>query len=326
MTTARSTHVAMRVSLLALALLTPALAVKLEDWRKCSDSSFCRRLRSIPERVESNSLTSPYTAGQLSSEESGSWTLPIHSSLYPDIRFALQVDILDTNVARIRMDEIGSSTPFKRYNETAKWVLLETEPKLSTSAKVVSGESSSTISYGDGLSLEIQHTPLKITQLRDGKAEVVINERSLLHMEHFRIKSIESQEERTTFTDGSFESHDEGMFEERFKKWTDSKPKGRSQVVCKTHSFQVLKRYPWTLPSHKRNTFTVSPSTPHRCPSLIPLDRMPNTPTLCDSTTVTFSNTRQTRQWHSTGLSPCYMRTRNPLRLESSTWSARRHG
>jgi len=137
------------------------------------------------------------------------------------------------------MDEINSQTPFRRYNESAKWALIDVEPKLASlaSAKLDSGDQQSTITYGSGLALEIVHSPLRITQLRDGTPEVIMNERSLFHMEHFRVKATEavqeelSESEQMVLKGGEmdrswFEESDADMFEERFRTWTDSKPKG----------------------------------------------------------------------------------------------------
>ncbi len=241
----------MRLILLALSvLLVQTAAVKPEDWKSCSQSSFCRRLRGIGSRqatAPTGSFHSPYslgasvaTAGTASDE--ASWTWPLKSSLYPEISFELRVDVLakGDGIARLRIDELRSETPFNRYNETARWALLESEPPLGF-AKLSSSSGKSTISYGPAtsFSLEISHSPLKIVQSRNGKPEIVLNDRSLFHMEHFRIKELEkieedvSEGEQMVLKGGEmdrswFEETDEDLFEERWKKWTDSKPKGES--------------------------------------------------------------------------------------------------
>ena len=234
-------------ALLALTALAPeALGVKHEDFKLCEQSSFCRRLRSIGEKqLASSSFTSPYTVGPPSTTadtiDHASWSFPISSSLYPEVSFELRVDILEKGdgIARIRMDEINSKSGFRRYNETARWALVDINPPLSSLAnvKLSSKKGKSIIKYGKGLSIEIVHSPLKITQLRDGQPEVVFNERSLFHMEHFRAKEEKIEEaqsegeqvvlEAHNGIDRSwFEDNDGDAFEERWKKWTDSKPKG----------------------------------------------------------------------------------------------------
>ena len=241
------------LALLAAPLLTlDVFAVKQEDFKQCHQSSFCRRLRALAGKQEASrdSFKSPYTVGPPATTagaiDHASWSFPITSSLYPEISFELRVDILEKGdgIARIRMDEVNSKTAFKRYNETAKWALVDVEPSLAPLAKATldTAKDSSTIHYGKGLSLEIVHFPLKITQMRDGKPEIIMNERSLLHMEHFRSKTLEatqevlSESEQMVLKGGEqdrswFEESDADMFEERFRTWTDSKPKGQSLQI-----------------------------------------------------------------------------------------------
>lgn len=121
------------------------------------------------------------------------------------------------------------------------------------------------ISYGPSLSykLELQHSPLKAIFSRDNVPQVILNERGLLHMEHFRPKpspfptpNPPSEEEegesgtpketaqelvfqsrkRSLLSSGhsstlserwaGFEEEDSGEWEESFSGKADSKPKG----------------------------------------------------------------------------------------------------
>jgi alpha 1,3-glucosidase len=232
--------------LAALPLFTVTSAVKHEDFKTCSQSSFCRRLRSIGTRQSESpkSFTSPYSLGEPVAASSGeaSWTWPLRSGLYAEINFELRVDVLSegNGIVRVRADEVDSKTPWKRYNETAKWALINENPPISSSSAVTLSTSKGvdTITYNDGLTLKIERNPFKLTQLRNGKPEIVLNDRSLFHMEHFRIKELEVKEE--VMSEGEqmvlkggemdrswFEEHDKDMFEEKFRTWTDSKPKGK---------------------------------------------------------------------------------------------------
>lgn len=241
----------MRLLLWALAAFTAVHAVKPEDFKTCAQSSFCRRLKGIARRHDENPSTfeSPYTIEPPSTgsslSESDSLIFPISSSLYPQIRFELRVDILEKGdgIVRLRMDELNSSTPFRRYNETARWALLESRPSLSKSHNVEYQKGKATINYGppdSHLSLEIQYSPFKITQYRGRSPEVILNDRSLFHMEHFRIKDVEKQEEAEILGEREqmvlkggemdrawFEESDKDSFQETFRQWTDSKPKGQ---------------------------------------------------------------------------------------------------
>ncbi|WOO82688.1 Glucosidase 2 subunit alpha [Vanrija pseudolonga] len=244
------------LALLALIAAPATTAVKKEDFKECAQTSFCRRLRSIAGRQEAaeadkpGSFASPYTVGSAVHTPgidtgASSWTFPLKSSLYPAISFSLRVDALAGGSVRVRVDEVGSSTKWKRYNETARWALLDAEPALSSTASISTANGVSTLAYGDGLTLEITHSPLKIVQKRNGAPQVVFNERSLFHVEHFRTKpepmpeAVEGEgaegdagAEQVVLAapetpDRSwFEADDNDLFEERWKQWTDSKPKG----------------------------------------------------------------------------------------------------
>jgi alpha 1,3-glucosidase len=235
--------------LAALPLLSLTAGVKHEDFKTCSQSSFCRRLRSIGTRQSESpkSFTSPYSLGEPVASSSGeaSWIWPLRSGLYADISFELRVDVLSEGdgIVRVRADEVDSTTPWKRYNETARWALINENLPISTSSaiKLSSSKGVDTITYNDGLSLKIERSPFKLTQLRNGKPEIVLNDRSLFHMEHFRIKELEVKEEimsegeQVVLKGGEmdrswFEEHDKDMFEEKFRSWTDSKPKGELLV------------------------------------------------------------------------------------------------
>jgi mannosyl-oligosaccharide alpha-1,3-glucosidase len=242
------------LALVLLSLVSPIIltahAAKHGDFKTCAQSSFCRRLRSLSSRAEEKGFHSPYDLVHAKHDPAdlagpATWTFPLKTELYPEISFELQVDVLAAGdgIARLRVDEVGSNTRWKRYNETAKWALLEAEPTLAekSSVKFASGASSSTISYGDNHSLRlvIEHSPFKITHQRDGKPVLVINERGLFHMEHFRTKEepervkVEGEQEQVHMHAGEDKTWFEGtpdheLFEENWGKWRDSKPKGES--------------------------------------------------------------------------------------------------
>lgn len=245
---------------LLFAVLLSVQAVKHEDFKKCEQSSFCRRLRSLaPRQAENqNNWTSPYsinTHGVLQSYEdtpgsSSSILFGVESSLYPEASFQLKVDIIGDGIARIRLDEVGGLR--QRYDEAAKWTLVDGALQRH-SFDLNTGEHSSNLTYlssGNPHTLRLTHSPLKIELFREGQetAEVVVNGKGLLHMEHFRLKSddktssteplvaagageedgqtvVTSEVDREWF-EGDKDKWEKGMWEETFKTWTDSKPKG----------------------------------------------------------------------------------------------------
>ncbi len=222
---------------------------KAHDFKTCSQSGFCRRGRALAKRATeaSGPWVSPYSLDPETlsfSPSKSSLTARIRSSLYPDIHFELQVHILENGVARVRMDEINGLR--KRYDEAASWALIS-EPILRKSRlewvefrKKISGIKA----IYDDVELQISYNPFKVTLLRKGRQEVVLNGRGLLHMEHFRTKAEPEpvNETENTSTEGEgqtvldekpvkpsawFEGEDEdGYWEETFLSWTDSKPKG----------------------------------------------------------------------------------------------------
>lgn len=80
--------------------------------------------------------------------------------------------------------------------------------------------SSAEYDLGDGTSVRISFTPVRIDVLTDGEVAVTFNSRGLLNFEHLRMKG---------------ENEPEGMWEETFKTHADSKPKGpQSGLMPKT--------------------------------------------------------------------------------------------
>lgn len=136
-------------SLILLAALPLSLAVKSHDFKTCSQAGFCRRGRALSARAkESDSWTSPYSLDAASlalSPDQASFTAGVKSSLYPDIKFGLDVRIHEDGVVRVRMDEINGLR--KRYDEAASWALVS-DPKISHDIKWVVGKKEIRAKYG----------------------------------------------------------------------------------------------------------------------------------------------------------------------------------
>lgn len=232
-------------SWLLLAILPAALAVKVEDFKTCSQSAFCRRGQALADRAGAHpDWKSPYFVDPASltiSSDQGSFTAAVKSSLYPDIKFELDVRVHKDGVVRVRMDEIGGLR--KRYDETSTWALIA-EPTLSRDIKWTVGKTDVRASIGpkeDNVEVSVLFDPLRVTLYRNGKMQVVLNGLGLLHMEHFRMKDAASQDPSEPVPDSGdtqtvmkapnprawFEGEDEdGYWEETWKTWKDSKPKG----------------------------------------------------------------------------------------------------
>lgn len=238
-------------SLLLLAALPAALAVKTEDFKTCSQAAFCRRGRALSDRASQNPhWQSPYSVDSSSlsvSQDQASFTATVKSSLYPEIKFGLDVKVHKDGVVRVRMDEVEGLR--KRYDEAASWALIA-EPRISNDIKWTVGKADVKASYKagsnrDDVEVVIQFNPLKVTLYHKGKEQVALNGLGLLHMEHFRVKHVPKPEEvpeEGIDSEGDqivmsvqpevnprawFEGETEdGYWEETWRSWTDSKPKG----------------------------------------------------------------------------------------------------
>ncbi|KAH9927835.1 alpha-glucosidase [Fomitopsis serialis] len=198
-------------SLLFLAVLPAALAVKQQDFKTCSQAAFCRRGRALSRGRKSPSWRSPYSFLRASS-----LVAAVKSSLYPDVKFSLDVRVHDDGVVRVRMDEVDGLR--KRYDEASSWALVA-EPTISPDVKWSVGKKDVRATYVTKKDIEVvvSYDPLTVTLFRAGKPQVVLNGRGLLHLEHFRTKAAGREED--------------GFWEEKFGSWTDSKPKGAPESL-----------------------------------------------------------------------------------------------
>jgi alpha 1,3-glucosidase len=239
---------ALSASLLLLALIPPATSFKAGDFKTCSQSGFCRRGRALASRARENvdNWQSPYSLDPQSLSfvsERASLTARVNSELYPNIKFSLEVHVHQDGVIRVRMDEVDGLR--KRYDEAAKWALAA-EPSISTDIQWKVDASQARAAFGQQLEhkVVVDFKPLRVVLNKNGREQVVVNGRGLLHMEHFRNKTVEEPKVETS-EEGSetqevlkvnpnawFEGGSEDAFwEESFGSWTDTKPKGKLALI-----------------------------------------------------------------------------------------------
>ncbi len=166
-----------------------------EIFKKCADTSFGRRLRSLSARQSQRvseqgtggrSWSSPYSVGDVVSprlkiggavsaatSESGSasWTFQIKSTLYPEALFQLRLDVLrDNGSIRLRFDEVDSPTGNRRYDQIST-VTLVAEPKVSS----LSDNDSDSESPGSDSKVTYTHDEGKrITTIKLWQGQVII--------------------------------------------------------------------------------------------------------------------------------------------------------
>ena len=310
-----------------LLLLLPTrsiLAVKEQDFKKCNESAFCRRGRALGDRAAEHTKSgekwkSPYSldASTIALENGGSrFTGRVRSSLYPEIKFELDVRVHEDGVVRVRMDEKEGLR--KRYDEAASWALLK-EPVLSSSSKWSVGKKEVKVVYGekkDQVEVTVEFEPLVVRMRRNGKDQVVLNGQGLLHMEHFREKVEEKKVEEAEAEDGEvpvveseqaqeviqvrpnawFEGDTEdGLWQETWRSWTDTKPKGAPSfcfhLISELIIVQDLSLFPLISTSPTTFTSTVYPNMLPVWTSQLPKAKARSSTIHTDFTTPTSSNT-----------------------------------
>lgn len=232
-------------------------ALKTGDWKTCSQSAFCRRGRALSGRAKEaganwKSAYSIEPSSVVVASNEAALSATVKSSIYPDIKFKLDLQVLEDGVVRVRMDEVEGLR--KRYNEASSWALIS-EPSVSKKFEWTVGKSDVRAVYGakKDISVVVNFNPLKITLLRGGKEEIVMNGDGLLHMEYFRNKAEpppaptevpeegldgdeEVQQVMEVNTAASwFEGEPDGWWEETFLSWTDKKPKGAFLILYCTN-------------------------------------------------------------------------------------------
>ena len=235
-------------TLLLWFFFTGIFALKSGDFKTCSQAGFCRRGRALSARAkESTTWKSPYAvdaSSVVSSPHDASLTATVRSSIYPEIKFGLELRLHKDGVVRVRMDEVDGLR--KRYDEATSWALIA-EPEINRDLRWTVGQQNARVVYGTKQVTEVvvAFDPLTVSLFHDGKVQVVLNSQGLLHMEHFRVKDPPEDSKPPDVPEGGLDGNDDAQtvmkvnpgawfegdtqdawWEESFLTWTDSKPKG----------------------------------------------------------------------------------------------------
>lgn len=230
-------------------------SVKRGDFKTCEQAGFCKRNRDRASRAASPEFApgweTPYKVHDLPvwSEERNTLHATLRNELHTDITFGLNITFLHEGqgTLRIKIDQMNGLR--QRFNEADKWTLWK-QPSLLTSKdlQLVIGNNQTTVRWpgirDHTYQFELQYSPLLVTLLKDDQPHVVLNERGLFNMEHFRNKPRNPDQPATgdllvqgsddnVITDIQNHSYpgfpdltQDGMWEETFGGRTDSKPKG----------------------------------------------------------------------------------------------------
>ncbi|KAF9182981.1 hypothetical protein BGZ51_004318 [Haplosporangium sp. Z 767] len=245
-------------SVLALGLVLGCVsAVKREDFKTCAQSGFCTRNRAYAQLAkETPQWASPFQLNPSSLRlQSGVLTGDLinieedkQTSSKPGLAFELH--LLDNDSVRVRINERDPTYP--RYDGVKDTVLIKpygmaNESTYQRLAKDDNGVL--TIQYGDKNqnTIKVSSSPFKIEFLVDGVSTVVLNDEGLLRFERLRKKQEEeaAQEKENADEDKLVDQGnenkegeikiekseleaklEENMWEEKFKEFKDSKPRG----------------------------------------------------------------------------------------------------
>lgn len=187
------------VALFALMLFPLTNSFKEQEFKKCHDASFCQRNRHVTEgrRYELVSKSLSQTATHLTARL---------KNVEDDKEFFLEIVSVDGPSIRFRLKE---DTPIHRYE--VKDILVNDPLPLGPSWSSKSDSESLQLDFADGRFLKIQFTPFKLFAGRHGKSQILINGNGMMHMEPM---GAEKDKE----------------FEETFKSFTDSNPKGPQAI------------------------------------------------------------------------------------------------
>ncbi|KAK2807123.1 hypothetical protein FQN51_004737 [Onygenales sp. PD_10] len=238
---------------LCLALLTilaclvvPGVTVKHENFKKCSQSGFCKRNRAYADSASNkgSSWAAPYQLEADSIKFSDGQllgTIVKTTETNEKVNLPLTVSFLESGVARVTLDEERrikgdielrheSNARKERYNEAAKWALVG-GLKLSSSAELIKETEPGVtkVSYGPDGKFEavIRHSPFEVHFQKDGETHIQLNDRGLLNMEHWRPKIEKSGDDDESKPQ---DIDDSTWWEESFGGNTDSKPKGPESI------------------------------------------------------------------------------------------------
>lgn len=236
--------------------------VKHENFKTCDQSGFCKRNRQFADSVNANKQwNSPYALDASTIKfQNGQLEGVIIKTISPDeaVRLPVVVSFLESGSARVTIDEEkrqkgdielrhGSKARKERYNESSKWSIVGSL-KGSRDAAIAesNGKGTTTINYGPSGKFQavITHAPFGVTFKRDGTAQVQLNERGLLNVEHWRknpmdvpIEAKDATAEASTAGEASASSPEESKTEEAEPKASEEAINGEDTSTWWEESF-----------------------------------------------------------------------------------------
>ncbi|BFZ53288.1 glucosidase II [Savitreella phatthalungensis] len=226
--------------------------VKKEDFKRCEQSSFCRRNHAIAKYAEEqgSKWTSPYvippdTIKLVDGILTADVIKTVDAAKQETRKFPMTLKFLENGVVRVTIDEQSringeialpegkdGKVNKQRYNKVEDYTIVGGLTPDTSVSKATKTKDTTSIAFGPEMKWQVvvNHSPVKIEFLRDGHSEVVLNDRGLINLEHWRAKPEDSGngDEAAAYPPG-YEK--DGMWEETFNGKTDSKPRGPESIA-----------------------------------------------------------------------------------------------
>ncbi|KAJ1816361.1 glucosidase II [Coemansia sp. RSA 2598] len=214
------------VAMATVLLAQVCSAVKHEDFKTCEQSAFCARHRAFAnDMLKRSSATSPYSVVGNSVAFDGHALTAIVEHSNEKVPLKIELGFMESGVVRVRVQEEAPLKP--RFDETQRFVLRDEGNSLPYAAPesiemasdTAGGVTTHTISYLSGntsFGIRMAESPWSLEYLADGKPTIQLNTKGMFRFEHLREKPVRED----AAEDAS------GEWEEKFRSWTDTKPRG----------------------------------------------------------------------------------------------------
>ena len=161
------------LALIAL-MLTPAVAVDRHKFRKCQDSSFCRRHRGL----DPSNKPFQYSIDKASISVSGSTMSAVVHEEASNTDLTMEMTLLDSNVVHLRLDEKNPLNENRRYR--VKDVINE---KTATHLNWKRWDADTSTIYSEGGKVVLDASNFKLDFFHGESIAVTLNDRGLFYME-----------------------------------------------------------------------------------------------------------------------------------------------
>ncbi|KAK9458254.1 glycosyl hydrolases family 31-domain-containing protein [Dipodascopsis uninucleata] len=224
-------------------------------FKTCDQSPFCRRNRAYADLSASqgSAFVPHYSIDKSSVQFEGGILqgsilkqITISDGSKTNVVMPFQLSFLESGSARFTVDEkqrIEGNLPGfptdritqRRYNEATKWAVVGdiTPDVAATDVSTDEDRSIGLVRIGYGPKQELQAVfdlnSIQLKFIRDGEVHVILNDRKLLSMDHWRPKPQSEDWSKDPSLIDEMDTRD--MFEEQFGDRTDTKPKGPEAIA-----------------------------------------------------------------------------------------------